>query len=779
MDEEDELRKALAPVREYFSGKELSVNAVLAAYLRSYGLPVSGQLWEAAARAISQGAGFKEAVLSVMPRSITGVEPSSIGVTQLPAPFKEPSLSWFPKQFGPGDIDGVGAKRLLGTPSIDPAYILVREMGQNSWDARRPLPSFEFILNFRVLKGSVMETLRDRIFTSDPPETGLAELLRHDEIWALEISDRGTVGLDGPIRNDLAIDPGTNTNFIDLVFNIGAPRDVHLGGGTYGFGKTISYLISSVGTILLWSRCEGSNGLEHRLIGSAIGEGFNLDGLRFTGRHWWGNAIAQEGRVEPAVGDVAEELGESVFATRFDRHATGTSILILDPELGGGPPGKNVAKLAEAVVWNLWPKLLAEQSGRSRMNISVQLNGTPVALPVIEQHPVLSGHAECLMAVRTAQGGSDPMALPLRYPVTVEEIWLKRPLKLLGHLALTRYPFSTRAGFPSHSITFMRNQAELVVRYFEREELDVEGFQWAGVFKPVADVDDSFAFAEPPAHDDWVPQAVQDKIRRSEVKMALIRIREAADRYLSPRKPVMTNSEAAPSAAYVGDMLADLLCGLEGPAPSTRIIPPRPTGTSPGSPAGGASSSETTLVPSLSGLNVGAPGSPSSAVVGAVAPDTSTTGTTSSRFTESASVPPLGPANAGATDAGSSTPARAGTSISPPATRGRPAGRPRVNVVGASHVPAEFPGWTRTTLDVQLADGSPPASAVDVSVRVGYDGGSEEDTEVIRIIGWSDRVRDTFSLGPTELPLDVVRQFVFEARSDLAIDVETRVSDRL
>ena len=175
-----------------------------------------------------------------------------------------------------------------------------------------------------------------------------------------------------------------------------------------------------------------------------------MDGLRFTGRHWWGNAIASEGRVEPAVGDLAEELGEAVFATRFDRDVTGTSILILDPQLGGDSPEKNVELLAEAVVWNLWPKLLAEQSGRPRMNITVQLNGTPIALPSIEQHPVLSGHAQCLLAVRAAQAGSDLAALPLKYPVNVEEIWLKRPVKLSGSPsvdALSR-PLTNRVAVP-------------------------------------------------------------------------------------------------------------------------------------------------------------------------------------------------------------------------------------------------------------------------------------------------------------------------------------------
>jgi hypothetical protein len=99
-------------------------------------------------------------------------------------------------------------------------------------------------------------------------------------------------------------------------------------------------------------------------------------------------------------------------------------------------------------------------------------------------------------------------------------------------------------------------------------------------------------------------------------------------------------------------------------------------------------------------------------------------------------------------------------------------------VVAASHEPAQSAGWTRTTLDVQLASGSPAASAVDVSVRVGYDGGSVEDTGVVRIIGWSAGSGDTFAPGPTELTPDVVRQFVFEARSDLAIDVETKLGDR-
>ena len=52
-------------------------DTVLAAYLRSCGLPVSGQPWEAAKRAMSQGAGFKEAVMSAASRPTTGIRVGS------------------------------------------------------------------------------------------------------------------------------------------------------------------------------------------------------------------------------------------------------------------------------------------------------------------------------------------------------------------------------------------------------------------------------------------------------------------------------------------------------------------------------------------------------------------------------------------------------------------------------------------------------------------------------------------------------------------------------
>lgn len=721
-DEEQQLMEALEPVRQYFSGREVTVNTVLAAYLRSVGLPAFGEAWDTAKLAVRDGYSFTQAVRVA---ATSNVRPTPVARSTSPFQSRR-SLGWFPKQFGPGDIDGVGAKRLLGTPNLDPASVLVRETAQNSWDARGVSPSIDFTLNFRLLEEPLVEILRSRVFTQDAPGTGLAELLRHDEIWALEVSDRGTVGLGGPIRNDLAVEPGIDRNFIDLVFNIGAPRDVHLGGGTYGFGKTITYLLSSVGTVLIYSRCEGLSGKEDRLIGSAIGEAFNMDGCRYTGRHWWGNVITTENRVEPAVGSVARELGDLVFSERFSPETSGTTILILDPQLGGTTPEENVELLAEAVTWNLWPKLIADQSGHSQMNISVQLNGQPIALPDIQQHPVLSGYAQCLLTVRAAESKADLESLEQRYPVESREIWCMQPRTLLGHLALARYPASSRVTSPAHSVALMR-QAELIVKYFDRRELDIDGFQWAGVFKTATDVDDSFALAEPPAHDDWVAPAVEDKRRRREVNVALRRVKEAADEFLVPRTGGSTQGhEMAPSAVNVADMLADLLSGQEGPAPARVVLP-------------GAEALGATIVPTPD--------------------DLAPSGERSARD--------------GGAEAGRNGPAARREALGNQEKRNT--ARARADVTGVSRGPARTPGWSRTAVQVQLASASPHGTVVEVAVRVGFEGGSMEDSEVVRIVGWRDETAGTYTPGPQALAPGATREYVYESRSDLAIDVEAKL----
>lgn len=603
----DELERALAPVREHFRSNRLTTNTVLAAHLRALGTQPRGVVWDKAKALVKQGHSFPQAAAEASgnqsdgsrpmftargtprtdptPSSRGRSRPATRAAAERPKVASEgpdateheqsPSdqLSWFPKRFREGDLDGHGARRLLGVPNASKAEVLVRETAQNSWDARLGgATPVNYELHLRPASDEQRQTLRERVFTGDDADLGLSAALEGDELWLLEVSDRGTTGLGGPVRNDIVIPPGVSTDFADFVFTIGAARDKHLGGGTYGFGKSISYLVSEPGTLLIWSRSREDDGLEDRLIGSAVGYPFDRQGVRYTGRHWWGVAVgAGPDRVEPLVGAPAKDLGSHLYSRGFGAEQTGTSLLIIAPQLDGDSREQEAENLARSVLWHLWPKLHPddESAGRTHMTFSVKLDGEEVPIPDPSSHPVLVGHTVALDAVRAAQRNAefDP---PL--PTSVEEIWCHNPKQLLGHLAFARYPVpwsegrDHEEGVPikgaSRHVCLMRHEAELVVRYHEQAPLDTDGFQWAAVFKPVETVDDDFATAEPPAHDDWIPDMLP---RRSatHVRVAKRRIREAVGAFLRPNMQRSTKSSPI-SAVAVGNALADLVGPLEG-----------------------------------------------------------------------------------------------------------------------------------------------------------------------------------------------------------------------
>lgn len=478
-----------------------------------------------------------------------------------------PRLDWFPKQFSQGDIDGQGARRLLGQPNVPLSSVLVRETAQNSWDAKTK-DALTFVLNLRRLSAREHGALFGHVLSDGVYQLGAAAPV--GDAWVLEVADRGTIGLVGPIRNDLARSPGERTNFIDLIFNIGAPRDVKLSGGTYGFGKTISYVASKLGIVVFWSRCSHEGALQHRFIASGMGDSFNQRGRRYTGRHWWGRSVDSNSRVEPVLGPEAQSLGEAVFHRTFRAQETGTSMLIVAPKMPEGPEAF-ARELSNAAGWHLWPKLVADEDGRQPMRIEVQLEGERVGPWDPAGHPVVAGMARALKGVRAVQEGREAPA-----GVTVQEVRSARPIKLLGHIGLTvsgAPEGELRADEdgddirpPSHHVALMRHEAELVVKYSAGVPLGANQLQWSGVFKPVRETDDSFAASEPPAHDDWVPAGVADRVMKSEVNVALKRIKEQAEEFVLPHKKDPGDRHAE-SGAALGESLADLVGAASGASP--------------------------------------------------------------------------------------------------------------------------------------------------------------------------------------------------------------------
>lgn len=486
-----------------------------------------------------------------------------------------PDLEWFAKPFGPGDTDGTGQQRSLGQPSYAPRDILIREMAQNSWDARlrgEAIPEFE--MRLRTLGLSERDVLKWNVLRGSSENLGLAKALEADSLTAIEVVDRGTKGLGGPTRNDLEFGEDIPKDYADFVLTVGAPPDAP-GGGTYGYGKTAAYSASSCHTVVIWSRWKNAltGAYEERFIASAMGPRFVVDGRLYTGRQWWGHVVSDDRgghRIEPATGGDATRLGQALFERHFAESETGTSLLILDPKpdrLDGGKPGESAVSMwGRAVLQHLWPKLAEDQERSRRMTINLFDHGTP--MPVVDPDrtsDVLEAGQQCLTALRevqSGQGNENPL-------VSVREIRSLRPKELMGHLALTRVgPVNVEDSLTemADTVTYMRHSAELVVT--------MEGFgeephalsHWVGVFKPVEELDDLFAQSEPPAHDAWNFKSMQDDRASGTVRRTLTKIKESMLDYLKPVE-VDVSSVGAMSTGALSVALAGLTGAADGSVP--------------------------------------------------------------------------------------------------------------------------------------------------------------------------------------------------------------------
>lgn len=513
------------------------------------------------------------------------------------------TLDWFAARYeAHGSTSGEGATKLLGRPRLNPLTVLMRETLQNAWDARTG-PSLEFRVELRKFSAPQLALLRQTILAAgtehvlceaadetDAPQghPGLAEALAREDLWALEIGDRGTTGLGGPLRADLDPDKGESTDFIDFIFNLGAPRDTPLGGGTYGFGKTISYVTSRAQTILVGTRTRTSNGHQHRFIASAIGRHWASQGRRYTGRHWWGRL--QGGRIEPIVDEPAAALMAGVGIDEFK--TDGSSILILDPDLQGRTPDEAMEFLIESFIWHLWPKMVPPPGAENPPVIATfLLEGRQLPFAHPHEIPELRAFVGSLDALRLFDAG-EPHAEHVFPPPVVKTIDHGAQRLPIGTLAFTQQPApapdstpdpdddSARPFLgPSRHVALMR-QAELVVDYLEGPASVVPGYEWAGVFRVCEDRDDDFAAAEPPAHDAWEWQSVADKRAKSHVRVALRKLRLEMIAFTTPELPI-TSTDGHMSTAGLADRLRSLMPGLAGtgnaPRTSRRDVgDPRP-----------------------------------------------------------------------------------------------------------------------------------------------------------------------------------------------------------
>lgn len=495
-------------------------------------------------------------------------------------------LEWIPERLPPsGGLSAEGFYKLLGRPTLDPLTVLVREAAQNSWDARaHETAPIDFGIHLWPAQESLRQTLASRVFSHPERVVGthLAALVTDPQLHVLVVSDRGTKGLGGPTRAD-EYAPETSQDWANFVLNAGKSKTGGNTGGTYGFGKTIAFVVSQANSMVVHTRTRHEGKIVTRLIACAIGDRFVLDGKNYTGRHWWG--IKDDGAPTPIENEEADALAAELGMPSFGPSELGTNLMIISPDLGGRSSSQAMSFIAESILWHLWPKLVPGHAGQSAIQCSLSLDGDRFALPSFTSRPPLSKFVE---AYKSLCHGDE-------HSLTFQKNVIQRvtPKKMvLGSLGTVPFAREQRAHvddgydpddddsprpacpFPSaaHHIALLRSP-ELVIDYLEGPPAPDPSVEWVGVFRAADEYDSIFAAAEPPTHDAWNPDTVDDR----QTKNILRRVLRDIQKVVSQRWG--TIAEPAPKAvmstASLADALGHLVLGKPG---AGRGRPTRPPG---------------------------------------------------------------------------------------------------------------------------------------------------------------------------------------------------------
>lgn len=487
------------------------------------------------------------------------------------------SLRLFSEQFArTGNIAAEGFLSLLGRPGLGQLQTLIREGLQNVLDASVDGAGPRVRIRLRTLDKEEHEALRDRVLAGRPAadlsREQIGASLSGADVWVLELCDFGTEGLSGPTRADLAHDGREPPNFINFMRNVGAARDTHQGGGTYGYGKSAYYAVSACSTIVVDTRTRFRGESCRRFMACHLGAAHDafVEGdrqYRFTGRHWWGVPDGDDS-VEPAMGDFARSLSSALGMPPREPPDTGTSVLIVDPVFERDDMASVVADIVEAVLWNFWPRMTASTPADRRLRVEVECDGEDCPLPAPEDFPPLDLFTAALEEHRRPDGNLRPVTYG-NARVHLGDVAIRQGIR-----SRRDYP-ATREGssIPQTAchVALMR-PVGLVVRYLEGMPLADTRFEWAGVFVCSDDdrIEAAFARAEPPAHDDWVPDNLPQGDGRSHVKTAMRKLTNIARKDAVPGTAPASDGDRGPSLAATATRLGALLSDASSAGPGRR-----------------------------------------------------------------------------------------------------------------------------------------------------------------------------------------------------------------
>jgi len=485
--------------------------------------------------------------------------------------------------------------KLLGSsPNLDDLSLFIREVAQNSWDARvkkEKVNDIKFEIEVATFTKTNSEAFKNNVFTGDEYAEKLIDLLVNATSEAqpyIVIRDIGTVGLNGPTEANQEDDEGKN-NFISFVRNIGQDKHDENDGGTYGFGKSVFFRYSTTRTFITYTRTHDEKGnLVSRLMGMTLNKECIPSAMKCTGRHWWG--VKPPNNVEdynqPVTGDQADQLALSIGFRKYMPDETGTSVLLISPSFPfdnqkislKSSEGRKIIATAMAETLNAWywPRMMGSGDKTGKINSTVICDKQIIELPSLDQLRPLDLYTTAFEQIQIKIASPTAETNP---QVFLREIIHGTSREMYGYLAIfkatkaERPPFAIQqlkerhplAGMmwgssdgrvaSSNHVALIRNQGQ-VIRYLETTPCNRPTQEYGAVFflHPTginaSEINKEVKASEQAAHDDW------STTKSKRANFIIRKITELIEEYVAPN--TNQNNAGLGSTGRVSLMLADL-----------------------------------------------------------------------------------------------------------------------------------------------------------------------------------------------------------------------------
>ena len=471
---------------------------------------------------------------------------------------------------------------------------LARESAQNSNDARLEGPRADLVYSFIVLTGRDRQHFEESIkwvdqlephltamadaatgaVTAGQLQSGLRALQSSETLTLLRIADYGARGLTGPEFAEG--DPQGYGNFVKLCrLDLYSGKD-KTSGGSFGLGKAVYWRFSRLQTVLFNSTLRPEDAVNgqwrNRIIGVNQGVVHQLGDNNFQGRGFFGE-------VEPD-GDSASVWDEQhlVDALHLSREndRPGTSALLVgfydpdEPDKGLKDIGevRRFAKSLEAAIEEeFWPLLT-----RDRLRVRVEVfDGDRI----IYEHVVdpEEQFTELVRALRRFDAGEIDENLAGVGDVVVRDVPIEISARTdaderhiaFRHIAKLVVTLSDDQPDSLENKVWLFRRPEMIVQTIDKEfeGRTYHAFLMAGAaVNPQAPsiederADDFLRFAEPPAHDQWIPGTGRTKTSQANLTA----------HYKAPWVPNLRSIRQA---------TLDQLSGLFGAPPPSEDKPPK------------------------------------------------------------------------------------------------------------------------------------------------------------------------------------------------------------